>query len=64
MAAPTITEGFVVDFGTDVHLEFNQRQAMLRPTVNTRGIIRAETARFYVMGNGETSSKTRNGDTW
>jgi hypothetical protein len=62
MAAPTITQGFVIDFGKDVHLEFNQRSAMLRPTVDTRGIIRAETARFYVMGNGITQTKSRNGD--
>lgn len=62
MSAPTITQGFVIDFGKDVHLEFNQRGSLLRPAVNTRGIIRAETARFYVMGNGITTEKARNGN--
>ncbi len=62
MAAPTITNGFVTSFGQDVHLEFNQRGSLLRPCVTTRGIIRAETARFYVMGNGVTVEKSRNGN--
>ena len=62
MVAPTITQGFVTEFGTDVHLEFDQRGALLRPTVTSKGIIHANDCRFYIMGNGVTQTKTRNGD--
>jgi hypothetical protein len=59
--ANTITEAFIKQFETDVHLAYQRMGSKLRNTTRTTNVT-GNVARFQKIGAGSASTKSRNGN--